>query len=79
MKRRAKPIELKACDNILVNHTGTKDKLSSYWANDLFIVVKVNRFAIIAKSDVDSSRSAEMKTKIRIQTIKEVMRTMLRR
>ena len=27
--------------------------MSSYWANDLFTVVKVNRFAIIAKSKID--------------------------
>ena len=30
MKRRAKPTELKAEDNVLVKHAGTKDKLKSY-------------------------------------------------
>ena len=46
-KRRAKPTELKARDDVLVKHTGTKDKLTSYWTNDLFTVTKVNGPKII--------------------------------
>ena len=46
-KRRAKPTELKAGDDVLVKHTGTKDKLTSYWTNDLFTVTKVNGPKII--------------------------------
>ena len=48
-KRRAKPTELKAGDNVLVKHTGTKNKLTSYWTNDLFTVAKVNRATIIVR------------------------------
>ena len=40
MKQRAKPTELKAGDDVLVKHTGTKGKLTSYWTNDLFTVTK---------------------------------------
>ena len=46
-KRRSKPTELKTGDDVLVKHTGTKDKLTSYWANDLFSVTKVNGPTVI--------------------------------
>ena len=49
MKRRAKPTELKAGDDVLVKHTGTKDKLTSYWINDLFTLAKVNGPTIIVR------------------------------
>ena len=49
MKLRAKPTELKAGDDVLINRTGTKDKLKSYWANDLFSVTKVNGTTIIVR------------------------------
>ena len=49
MKWRAKPTELKAGDDVLVKHTGTKNKLKSYWTNDLFTVTKVNRPTIIVR------------------------------
>ena len=41
-KRRSKSTELKTGDDALVKHTGTNDKLTSYWAYDLFSVIKVN-------------------------------------
>ena len=56
MKRRAKPTELKAGDDVLVKHTGTKDKLTigqSYWTNDLFTVTKVNGPTIIVRRKRD--------------------------
>ena len=53
MKRRAKPTELKAGDNVLVKHTGTKDKLTSYWTNDLFTLTKVNGPTIIVRRKRD--------------------------
>ena len=52
-KRRAKPTELKAGDDVLVKHTGMKDKLTSYWTNDLFTVAKVNGPTIIVKRKRD--------------------------
>ena len=55
MKLRAKPTELKAGDDVLVNHTGTKDKLTSYWTNDLFSVTKVNGTTIIVRRKRDGN------------------------
>ena len=52
-KRRAKPTELKPGDDVLVKHTGTKDKLTSYWTNDLFTVTKVNGPTITVKRKRD--------------------------
>ena len=49
MKRRAKSTGLKAGDDVLVKHAGTKDKLTSYWSNDLFTVTKVNGPTIIVR------------------------------
>ena len=51
--RRAKPTEWKAGDGVLVKHTGTKYKLTSYWTNDLFAVTKVNGPTIIVKGKRD--------------------------
>ena len=48
-KRRAKTNLLKAGGKILVKHTGTKDKLTSYWPNDLFTAAHVSGLAIIIK------------------------------
>ena len=53
IKRRAKPTELKAGDDVLVKHTGTKDKLTSYWTNYLFTVTKVNGQPIIVRRKRD--------------------------
>ena len=53
VKRRAKPTELKAGAVVLVKHAGTKDKLTSYWTNDLFTVTKVNGPTIIVKRKRD--------------------------
>ena len=53
MKRRAKPTELKAGDNVLVKHTGTKDKLTSYRKNDLFTLTKLNGPTIIVRRKRD--------------------------
>ena len=53
MKLRAKPTELKAGDDVLVNHTGTKDKLTSCWTKDLFSVTKVNGTTIIVRRKRD--------------------------
>ena len=47
MKRRAKQTELKTGDDVLVKHTSTKDKLTSYWTNDLFTVTNGNGPTII--------------------------------
>ena len=52
-KRRAKPTELNAGNDVLVKHTGAKDKLTSYWVSDLFTVVKMNGSAIIVKRKRD--------------------------
>ena len=52
-KRRAKLTELKAGDDVLVKSTGTKDKLTSYWPNDLFVVTKLNGPTIIMKRTRD--------------------------
>ena len=52
-KRRAKPTELKAGDDVSVRYTGTKDKLTSYWTSDLFTVTKVNWPTIIVKRKRD--------------------------
>ena len=53
MKRRAKPTELKAGDDVLVKHTCTKGKLTSYWTNDLFTVTRVNGQTIIVRRKRD--------------------------
>ena len=53
MKRRDKATELKAGEYVLVKHAGTKDKLTSYLANDLFTVTKVNGPTIIGKRKRD--------------------------
>ena len=52
-KRRAKPTELKAGENVLVKRTGRKDKLTSYWTNDLFTVTKMNGPTIVVKRKRD--------------------------
>ena len=52
-KRGAKLTELKAGEDILIKHTGTKDKFTSYWANELFAVAKVNRPETIVKRKRD--------------------------
>ena len=52
-KRRAKPTELKAGADVLFKHAGTKDKLASYWPNDLFTVTKVNGPTIIVRRKRD--------------------------
>ena len=52
-KRRAKLTELKAGDDVLVKSTVTKDKLTSYWPNDLFVVTKLNGPTIIMKRKRD--------------------------
>ena len=52
-KGRAKTTELKAGDDVLVKYTGTKDKLTSYWTNDLFTVTKVNGSTITVKRKRD--------------------------
>ena len=53
VKRRAKPTELKAGDDVLVKHTGTKDKSTSYWTNDLLTATKMNRPTIIVRRKRD--------------------------
>ena len=53
MKRRATPTELEAGNDVLVKHTGTKDKLTSYWTNDLFTVTKVNGPTVIVRRKRD--------------------------
>ena len=52
-KQRAKPTELKAGENVLVKRTGRKDKLTSYWTNDLFTVTKMNGPTIVVKRKRD--------------------------
>ena len=52
-KRRAKPSTLKAGDGVLVKHTVTKGKLTSYWANDWFAVTKLNGLTIFVKRKRD--------------------------
>ena len=52
-KRRAKPTELKAGDDVLVKHAGMKKKLTSYWTNDLFTITKVNGPIITVKKKRD--------------------------
>ena len=52
-KRRAKPTELKAGDDVFIKHTIKKDKLASYWASDLFTIAKVHGSAIIVKRKRD--------------------------
>ena len=44
---------VKGRDGILVKHTGTKYKLTSYWTNDLFAVTKVKGPTIIVKGKRD--------------------------
>ena len=53
VKRRAKPTELKAGDDVLVKHTRTKDKSTSYWKNYLLTVTKMNRPTIIVRRKRD--------------------------
>ena len=53
MKQKPKPTELKAGDNILVKHAGTKDKLTSYWTNDLFTVTRMKRLTMIVRRKID--------------------------
>ena len=53
LKRSAKPTELKAGDDVLVKHTGTKGKLTSYWTNNLFTLTKVNGQTIIIRRKRD--------------------------
>lgn len=52
-KWRTKPTESKAGDDVLIKYTGTRDKLTSYWANDLFTVVNANGHVIIVKRKKD--------------------------
>ena len=52
-KTKSKPTELKAGNNVLVKHTGTKNKLTSYWPNDLFSLTKVNGPTIIVRRKRD--------------------------
>ena len=52
-KQRAKTTKLKAWNDVLAKHTGTKDKLTSYWTNDLFTVTKVNGPTIIVRRKRD--------------------------
>ena len=52
-KQRAKPTELKAGENVLVKRTGRKDKLTSYWTNDLFTVTKMNGPTIVVERKRD--------------------------
>ena len=53
MKRRDKTTELKAGEYVLAKHAGMKDKLTSYWENDLFTVTNVNEPTIIGKRKRD--------------------------
>lgn len=50
VKRRAKTTELKAEDQVLVKHTGTKNKLANYWASDLFTTAKVNGLQLLLRA-----------------------------
>lgn len=47
MKKKKEPTELKAGENVLVKHTCTKDRLTSYWENNLFTVAEGNALEII--------------------------------
>ena len=58
VKRRAKLTELKAGEDVLPKHTGTKDKFTSYWTNDLFTVTKVNGPTIIVRRKRDGKAFA---------------------
>ena len=49
VKQRAKTTELKAEDQVLVKYTGTKNKLTNYWANDLFTTAKVNGLQLLLR------------------------------
>ena len=49
VKQRAKTTELKAEDQLLVKYTGTKNKLTNYWANDLFTTAKVNGLQLLLR------------------------------
>ena len=49
VKQRAKTTELKAEDQLLVKYTGTKNKLTNYWANDLFTKAKVNGLQLLLR------------------------------
>ena len=53
MKQKPKPTELKAGDNILVKHAGTKNKLTSYWTNDLFNATRVKWPTMIVRRKID--------------------------
>ena len=50
VKRRAKTTELKAEDQVLVKHTGTKNKLTNYWASDLFTTAKVKGLQLLLRA-----------------------------
>ena len=50
VKRRAKTTELKAEDQVLVKHTGTKNKLTNYWVSDLFTTAKVNGLQLLLRA-----------------------------
>ena len=58
VKQRAKLTELKAGEDVLPKHTGTKDKFTSYWTNDLFTVTKVNGPTIIVRRKRDGKAFA---------------------
>ena len=49
VKQRVKTTELKAEDQVLVKYTGTKNKLTNYWANDLFTTAKVNGLQLLLR------------------------------
>ena len=40
-------------DDVLVKHTGTNGKLTSYWANDIFTIATMRRPVIIVKRKRD--------------------------
>ena len=69
-KPRAKPTESKTEDDVLVKHKDMNDKLTSYWANDLFTVAKVKGPTIIVKRKRDGevfARSISMVIQMTIQ------------
>lgn len=51
-------MKTKTVDDVLIKYTGTRDKLTNYWTNDLFTVAKMNGPAIIVKRKRDGKTFA---------------------
>lgn len=60
-------MKTKTVNDVLIKYTGTRDKLTNYWTNDLFTVAKMNGPAIIVKRKRDGKAFARKISTLVIQ------------